>query len=146
MTYRDYLAWLLCGFAWHAIVTILGRGDLGEFGPGVVAGVLAGFVAGALTVWSRRRRSGREHWGDLCATNLAAVLVYSAALACTEMAVDGWMREARRSTFDLNLLAGYLLYGLLYATIWSVVLVPLSYYTRRVVWRVHVRGMLPNKA
>jgi hypothetical protein len=62
------------------------------------------------------------------------------------MVVDGWIRAARRGPFDLDLLVGYLLYGLLYAAVWAVVLVPLSYYTRRVVWHVHVRGMLPNKA
>lgn len=146
MTYRDYLAWLLCGLAWHAAVTLLVRGDLGEFLPGVAAGMLAGCVAGALTVWSRRRRAGREHWGDLCTTYLAAVLVYSTSLAFTEMFVNGWMRAARLGPFDLDLLVLYLLYGMLYAAVWAVVLVPLSYLTRRVVWRVHVRDMLPNKA
>jgi hypothetical protein len=71
--------------------------------------------------------------------------VYATGLAFTEMIVDGWIRGRRRGPVDFDLLAGYLFYGLLYAAIWSVVLVPLSYFTRRVVWRVHVRGMLPNK-
>jgi hypothetical protein len=62
------------------------------------------------------------------------------------MFVNGWMRAARLGPFDLDLLVLYLLYGMLYAAVWAVVLVPLSYLTRRVVWRVHVRDMLPNKA
>ncbi|MFO1076401.1 MAG: hypothetical protein U1E73_01595 [Planctomycetota bacterium] len=74
------------------------------------------------------------------------MFVYSTGLAFTEMVVDGWICGARRGPFDLDLLVGYVLYGLLYAALWAVVLVPLSYYTRRLVWQVHVRGMLPNKA
>ena len=145
MTFRDYSAWLLCGVAWHAVVTLLVRRDLGHFVPGVVAGMVAGCAAGALTVRSRRRRAGREHWGDLGATYLAAVLVYASGLAFTEMIVDGWIRGARSGLVDLDLLVGYLLYALLYASIWAVVLVPLSYYTRRLVWHVHVRGTMPDR-
>ena len=142
MSARDYATWATCGIAWHAVVTLLVRWSFDQFVPGLFAGLLAGLVAGAMTVRSRVRRDGREHWGDLLLTYLVAVVVYATGLFATEVVVDVWIGGASHDLLDL--FAGYLVYGLLYALLWGALLVPLSFITRRIVWRVHGHGMLPN--
>jgi hypothetical protein len=70
MLIRDYVTSALCGVAWHGVVTLAvwwertSLADLGQIlvTPSSLAGALAGVVAGALTVRSRRRHSGRELW------------------------------------------------------------------------------------
>ncbi|MCK5941039.1 MAG: hypothetical protein KAI24_03640 [Planctomycetes bacterium] len=143
MSARNYVIWAICGIAWHAIVTVLVHWRLDPFVPGVVAGLVAGLVAGAMTIRSRVRREGREHWGDLLLTYLVAVVVYATGLFATEVVVDVWFGGASHDLGDL--FATYLLYALLYALLWSAVLVPLSFITRRIVWWVGGRGMLPDQ-
>ncbi|MCR9247753.1 MAG: hypothetical protein NXI31_22220 [bacterium] len=126
MTFRDYLLSAACGVGWQVIVNLLLYECLSSLDFYLLAGAAAGVFAGALTIRSRKRRDGRESWLNLAFTYFAAVAVYAFVGNCLD-----WPPQFFGS------LAFSLFYGMVYAVVWAVVLVPLSYVTRRLVWWAH---------
>jgi len=139
MLTRDYLASAPCGVCWHGVVSLVVCTRLTNLGqlllhPGSLAGALAGVIAGALTIRSRRRRSGREQWLVLCLAYLAAVALYAVVCATLESFTSG-----ANSIFELLLL--WLCYSFYVALVYAVFLMPLSFLTRRLVWAIHQAGI-----
>jgi hypothetical protein len=117
---------------------LMDRNLLDAFRPSwLIAGLVAGIVAGLFTVWSRLRRRGRESFWLVTCNYYLGIFVYWLVFLVTErvrMCVEsgGW------TDFDLHdhvkLLAVFALFGTLPH---GLFLLPLSFVSRQVVWRVY---------
>ena len=139
------------GIVWHTIVVLLMGGLTGGLtgglmGPGwfwrMLAGLVAGLAAGAFTVWSRERQQGRESFVLGLATYYFAVAVYSVSLNTIGIVVE-LFRGVELPDAARLLFIG-LFYAFLYGSVLGVVLIPLCFLTRHLLWQFHVK-MLPNK-
>lgn len=130
------------GIVWNVVaVCLMGGSVLDALSASwLLAGAFAGVAAGVFTIWSRRRRKGRESVPYGIATYYLGMLVYWAsfvviarAIMCVE--AGGW------TDFDLHdhlaLIGPFLIYG----TVWfGVILIPLCFVSRLVLWKVYVRN------
>jgi hypothetical protein len=143
MTTRVAFLSMAFGIVWHTIVALL-MGGLN--GPAcswrMLAGLVAGLAAGAFTVWSRERQQGRESIVLGLATYYLAVAVYSVSSTTIEIVVD-LFRGTELPGIHSVLLFG-LFYAFFYGSILGIVLIPLCFLTRHLLWQFHVK-MLPNK-
>jgi hypothetical protein len=136
------LASIALGIAWNvAVVSLMGGRAADAFAPGwLLAGVLAGVAVGVFTVWSRRRRDGRESVVDGLAAYYLGMVVYWAAFVVIQRAImcvqhRGW------TDFDLPDHLGLILIFVTYGTVWfGVVLIPLCFLCRYLVWRIYTRS------
>ena len=136
------LASIVIGIAWNAVVVFLMGGMAGDaFAPGwLVSGALAGVAVGVFTVWSRTRRDGRESVIDGIAAYYLGMFVYWACFVVVERAIlcvqhGGW------TDFDLPDHVGLILIFLTYGTVWwGVVLIPLCFLSRLLVWKIYTRS------
>ncbi len=131
----------LLGVAWNVVAVKLMQGRLADaFGfSWMAAGVIAGVSAGRLTVWSRARCGGREHLGWGVATYYAGIVAYWAAFVVIER-VALVARHGGWTDFDLADHVGMIAPLLLLGTLgYGIVLVPLAFASRALVWRVHER-------
>jgi hypothetical protein len=106
----------------------------------VGASILAGLAAGILTIWTRSRAEGAETAFGILATYFggAAVMCVSPYLL---LAIEAFFTDGRFYFMDLRSITGeavgVLILGLLLALPFGVVLVPLCYLSRRVVWKLY---------
>ena len=129
---------VLLGLAWNMIaVYLMGGGIADSFKPGwLIAGALAGVAAGVFTVWSRKRRDGRESilWG--LATYYLGIFVYWLAFVLIERALmciekGGW------TDFDLPDHLKLIWLFLIFGTVWyGIILIPVAFLSRYVIWKV----------
>ena len=142
MTTSVALLSMALGVVWHTIVALLMGGLAGPvLSWFMLAGLPAGLAAGSFTVWSRKRRQGRESIVLGLATYYLAVTVYS--VASSAIGITVYLRGAELSAIP-TVLIGRLFYAFFYGTILGVVLIPFCFLTRHLLWQFHVR-MLPNK-
>lgn len=142
MTTSVALLSMALGLLWHTIVALLMGGLAGPvLSWFMLAGLPAGLAAGAFTVWSRERRQGRESIVLGLVTYYLAVAVYSVSSSTIGIAL--YLRGADLTGIPVVLI-GRLLYAFFYGTVLGVVLIPLCFLTRHLLWQFHVR-MLPNK-
>ena len=105
----------------------------------LIAGAVAGLVAGRFTVWSRSRRDGREHVLDVFATYYLAIIVYSATYSVGERILL-LARLGRWMPFeydDVRMIVSMVWLGTI---LYGILLIPLSWLSRGLVWRVYARG------
>ena len=129
------------GLGWSALaVRLMGGRWVDALGLSwLIAGVVSGLVAGRFTLWSRARRDGREHVLDVFATFYLAVLVYWAMYVVGERVIllvqhGRWMSF---ETDDARMLMAMVWLG---TTLYGVVLLPLTWASRILVWRVYERA------
>ena len=132
---------ILLGLAWNALVSVLlGEREAIVDPSWLSAGAAAGLVAGWLTVWSRRRLGGRESLGQGLVGYYGAMLAYWAGFVilrrvslCVQL--GGW------TDFNLHdhlmLIVWFVIYGTLQ---YGILLIPLSFLTRRFVWWAYLRS------
>ncbi len=133
---------ILFGLAWNTIVLLLmgARGRELVSPSWLVAGVIAGVVAGMFTVASRRQTHGDESFKAGVAGYYLAMLVYWAAFVVIERVLM-CVRHGGWTDFDLRdhlmLGANFLLYG---TVVYGIGLIPLSFLARNCVWSVYRRS------
>lgn len=148
MTPRVATLSALFGVAWHAIVVmlIMRRGLREALSPSLIAGALAGLCAGFLTIRSRERRLGQESVLDAVVAYYLAVLAYAVSFVWI-----GLLTGVDPSGKTMGVLDAFAVtwvavwYSILYATLMGIVLIPLSFLTRHLLWRFSGR-MRPNSA
>lgn len=129
---------VVLGLLWSLLVVRLMGGSLREsLSPEwLLAGAFAGLGAGGFTGWSRTRRDGREHALDVIATYYLAMLAYWLVFAATAR-LGMVIRHGGWTSFDagdhLRLLATFATLG---TFPYGLVLVPLTWASRALVWRV----------
>jgi hypothetical protein len=136
------LASVVLGIVWNAVaVSLMGGRVADAFAPAwLLAGALAGVAVGVFTVWSRRRRDGRESVVGGIAAYYLGMFVYWAAFVVIQRAImcvqhGGW------TDFDLPDHLGLMLIFLMYGTVWfGVVLIPLCFLSRYLVWTIYTRS------
>ena len=129
------------GIVWNVVVVCLMGGRLLDaFAPGwLLAGALAGVAAGMFTIWSRRRRDGRESFLYGIANYYLGIFVYWVSFVVIERAImcvqhGGW------TDFDLHDHLNLIMVFLLYGTVWfGVILIPFCFLSRYVLWTVYTR-------
>lgn len=147
MTARVVTLSALFGVVWHTIVVLLlGRSLQAAFSAAMIAGAMTGVFAGFLTVRSRERRHGRESFLDAVVAYYLAVVVYAVSLVWIGV-LTGVGRQGKDvgvlSAFGLSL--GMAWYAVIFATLPSgIVLIPLSFLTRFLLWRLSGRAR-PNE-
>jgi len=130
------------GIVWNIIaVRLMGGRLVDAFSPGwVLAGALAGVAAGTFTIWSRRRRDGRERFLYCIATYYLGIFVYWASYVVIQRIImcvqhGGW------TDFDLhdhlNLIFIFLVYGTIW---WGIILIPLCFVSRYALWKIYTRN------
>jgi len=145
MTTRVVVLSAVFGVVWHTIVVLLfGRNLQAAFSAAMIAGAITGVFAGFLTVRSRERRHGRENFLDAVVTYYLAVVVYAVSLvwigALTGVGPEG-KEVGVLSAFGMSLLMPC--YAVVFATLPSgIVLIPLSFLTRFLLWRLSGRARL----
>lgn len=103
----------------------------------VVASAITGALAGGFTVWSRARRGGREHVVDVIATYSLGIVAYWACFVAIARIVLG-VRQGGWTDCDLRDHRVLIVPLLTHGTLWyGLVVVPLTFVSRHVVWRVH---------
>jgi hypothetical protein len=124
---------VLCStFVW---VTMGGLPDMAAFTAScLIPGAVSGTVAGLLTIWSRKRRGGKERLLDAVATYYLGLIIYWASFVVTESIL-------RTGGYDLHelfpMLAAILFYGTLPL---GAILVPFSLLSRYVIWMLYTRS------
>lgn len=133
MNWRAALVSVLCGTVWHALVMLLLTEGTAEI-PSLllIAGGLAGLVAGGYAVWSLRRNGGRERVLHVVVNYYIGVWAYAVFGAVLQTLVgdglsEGWGRAFARS-------CSFVCYATLIATVAGVLLIPLCWLTRFIVW------------
>jgi mannose/fructose/N-acetylgalactosamine-specific phosphotransferase system component IIC len=132
---------IVLGLLWNAIAVVLMGGKPADaLRPSwLVAGAVAGMVAGGFTVWSRKRRDGEESIPLGVATFYLGMIVYWATFVIVERAAM-CIRHGGWTDFDLHDHLIMILWFLVYGTLWyGILLIPLCFLTRLVIWRVHQR-------
>ena len=129
------------GMIWHTLaLAVGGQSATKAWSWGLLAGAIAGVAAGQFTLWSRKRLHGRESFGHVAATYYLAILVYwfSGGMIEALLGIDGGDREPFVAyIFGLPWVLGY-------CTLLGVVLLPLCWVSRDLLWSFHVR-IRPNK-
>jgi hypothetical protein len=129
------------GVAWNVVaVLLMGGGPYDAFTASfLVAGGLAGMSAGLFTVWSLRRRDGKESFGYGMATYYLGILVYWVCFVALER-VRLCLECGSWTSFDLrdHLMFGYIfvIYGTVY---FGIFLIPLNFLSRQLVWLAYRR-------
>lgn len=132
---------ILLGLGWNLIVVrLLGGGWRDALEPAWLAGgAAAGWVAGAHTIASRRRNGGSERLQDGLMSYYLAMVADWFVFVCVErirlcIQAGGW------TDFNLHdhlaLIGAFLTFG---TFVYGLLLIPLCFLTRRLVWRVHLR-------
>jgi len=142
------LASVALGLVWNvAAVSLMGGQAADAFAPGwLIAGALAGVAVGVFTVWSRRRRDGSERLVDGIAAYYLGMFVYWAGFVVVQRAIlcvqhGGW------TDFDLRDHLSLILIFVTYGTVWfGVVLIPLCFLSRYVVWKIYTGRRAPGQA
>jgi hypothetical protein len=133
---------VVLGLLWNSLAVHLLGGRLVDafstaFAP---AGAIAGLVAGMFTIWSRRKMDGGENVFYGVATYYVGIVVYWLSFVVIERAAM-CLRHGGWTDFDLQdhlvLIWTLLMYGTLGA---GVVLIPLTFLSRHLVWRVYQRA------
>ncbi|HUS36180.1 MAG TPA: hypothetical protein VM680_12585 [Verrucomicrobiae bacterium] len=130
------------GVAWNvAVVKLMGGRLVEAFAAGwLLAGAIAGVTAGLFTIWSRRKRDGKESFLYGIATYYFAVVVYWISFVLIQRVImcarhGGW------TDFDLRdhlALIGILLF---YGTFgFGLVLIPFCFLSRYLVWKIYIRS------
>jgi hypothetical protein len=133
---------IVLGIVWNVVaVCLMGGRPLDAFAPGwLLAGALAGLAAGVFTIWSRRRRDGRESFLYGIANYYLGIFVYWASFVVIQRAImcvqhGGW------TDFDLHDHLNLILIFLLYGTVWfGVILIPFCFLSRYVLWTIYTRN------
>lgn len=132
---------IILGLLWNVIAVSLIGGrlrDALEVGW-VAGGALAGLVAGCFTVWSRKRTDGHETFAYGFATYYLGIVTYWASFVLIER-VRLCLQHGGWTGFDLRdhliLIYWYLMLGTLP---YGLILIPLNFLSRYVVWRVYRR-------
>jgi len=134
------------GVVWHTIVVLLMGQSLGDAASAaMIAGAIAGLCAGFLTVRSRQHRHGRESVLDGVVTYYLAVVAYAVSLVVIGLLADLGSTGKTLGVVDA-LAASWALswYAIIFATLLGIVLIPLCFLTRHLLWRLSGR-MRPNK-
>lgn len=138
VTKRVALLSAACGIAWHTLITLLlGRSLLDALSWRLLPGIAAGLAAGMFTIWSRTRRGGRESVWDVIATYYLAVAVY--IVAGVPLVI--FERDLHLGQL-LGAVVGALYYAAIVATLLGVVLIPLCFATRHLLWRLRGTGVV----
>lgn len=130
------------GIVWNVIAVCLMGGRLTHALRPVwlLAGALAGVAAGLFTIWSRRRSDGRESLLYGIATYYLGIFVYWLSFVVIQRVIlcvqsGGWTDFNLRD--HLRLILVFLGYG----TAWfGVILIPLSFLSRQVLWKMYSRN------
>lgn len=134
MTKRIALLSVACGIAWHMmLIQLMGGSFLDAFSGRLLPSVAAGLAAGYFTIWSRERRAGREAVLDVIVTYYLAVAVYILLSASfTAIFEIDHAHVGERLVFVFFALG----YSAFVATVLGVVLIPLCFATRHLLWRL----------
>lgn len=133
MSWRAALLSVLCGVVWHVLVMLLlTRGKAEILSPLLLAGGLAGLVAGGYTVWSLRRNGGRERVLHVVANYYIGVWAYAVFGAVLHTLVGGGLSAGWGRAFAGA--CSFFYYATLIATVAGVLLIPLCWLTRLIVW------------
>ena len=133
MNWRAAMLSVLCGIAWHVLVMLLlTEGEAVLLSPLLPAGGLAGLVAGGYTVWSRRRNGGRERVLHVVANYYIGVWAYAVFGAVLHTLVGDGLSEGWSRAFAGACIFVY--YATMIATVAGVLLIPLCWLTRLIVW------------
>ncbi|HEY2952951.1 MAG TPA: hypothetical protein VGK40_10230 [Verrucomicrobiae bacterium] len=130
------------GLVWNVIaVSLMGGRAVDAFKTSwLMAGAIAGMAAGLFTIWSRVRRGGRESVLDGVATYYLGMFVYWVSFVVIQRSImcvqhGGW------TDFDLLDHLKMILIFLLYGTVWyGVILIPLNFVSRHVLWKIYARN------
>jgi hypothetical protein len=130
------------GVLWNVIaVRLMGGRFLEALSAGLMlAGAIAGVAAGLFTIWSRRRRDGEESLFYGIAGYYLGIVVYWISFVVIERVImcvehGGW------TDFDLHDHLALIVIFLVYGTVWfGVILIPLSFLTRFVLWKIYSRS------
>ena len=130
------------GIVWNVVaVCLMGGSLLDALAPAwLLAGALAGVAAGVFTIWSRRRRDGRESFLYGIANYYLGIFVYWVSFVVIQRAImcvqhGGW------TDFDLHDHLKLILMFLLYGTVWfGVILIPFCFLSRYVLWTIYTRN------
>jgi hypothetical protein len=130
------------GVIWNVIAVCIMGGRFAEaFAPSLLlAGAFAGIAAGIFTIWSRERREGRETFLDGVATYYLGMfaywigfLIFQRIAMCLQH--GGWTDFDLADHFKMILI--FLIYGTLFV---GVLLIPLTFITRYVLWKLYTRN------
>jgi hypothetical protein len=133
---------IVLGIVWNVVAVCLTGGRLLDaFTPGwLLAGAFAGVAAGVFTIWSRRRRDGKESFFYGIANYYLGIFVYWVSFVVIQRAImcvqhGGW------TDFDLHDHLGLILIFLVYGTVWfGIILIPLCFLSRYVLWTIYTRN------
>ena len=130
------------GIGWDVIaVRLMGGKFVDAFSPAwLVSGALAGIAAGLFTIWSRRRREGRESFFYIVATYYLGIFVYWISIIVIERAIwcfqyGGWTDTGLRD--HLKMIQIFLVYG---TYPFGLMLIPLSLVSRNLLWKIYTRN------
>lgn len=126
------------GLFWNLLVVRLMGGVTREaLAPAwLLAGIVAGLVAGVFTLHTRERRGGDERALDVAATYYLAMLTYWSAFVVVARVLMVW-RAGGWTDFDLgDHLRMIVTFASLGTLPYGLVLVPLTWASRALVWRV----------
>lgn len=139
--WRTVLLSMLFGVAWHfVVVALVGPLEWFTMGIGLPVAALTGGLAGLFTVWSRRRRPGSESTFSVVATYYFALLVYAIGMALTKSILYAYEgRSGPTYTLTWSRIGDEVAVFVAYGTMFAVLLLPLCYVTRLLVWRAHRR-------
>jgi len=131
------------GIVWDVIaVRLMGGKFVDAFSPAwLVSGALAGISAGLFTIWSRRRREGRESFFHIVATYYLGIFVYWIGIVVIARAIlcvqhGGWTDFGLRDHLKMILI--FLTYG---TYPFGLILIPLSLLSRNVLWKIYTRNV-----
>lgn len=132
----------LAGVVWHVIaMTIMGwSATYGMLLPWLLAGILAGHVAGRFTIWSRIRTDGAETLRYIFATYYLGMVVYWAGFVIIQRIV---MCASNGGWTDFNLYDHLILIvwmAVLGTVVWGILLIPLTALTRHIIWKTYLRN------
>lgn len=136
-----YLASVVLGVIWSAIVlAIMGaRGSEWSASTWYLAGAIAGLAAAKFTVWSKIRSDGTERFLDGLATFYVGMFAFWGSYVVIEriaicIQFRGW------SDFNLHDHLLLIVWIVVYGTfIWGILLIPLTFLTRWLVWRIYIQ-------
>jgi hypothetical protein len=106
----------------------------------LIASIVAGVAGGWFTIWSRGRRGGRESFLGGIANFYFDIAVFSTGLVAIER-VQHCIQWGGWTDFDLHdhlmLIAMFGLYG---TVPWGILLIPLCFLSRHLVWNAYAGG------
>lgn len=138
--FRTVLLSMTFGVQWHCIVlALMGQLEWVVVCIGLPIALLTGALAGLFTVWSRRRREGTESILAVVATYYLAV-VYAIGTTITGAILYAYEgRSGLTHSLTWSKIGDELTLFAAYGTMSAVLLLPLCYITRLLVWRAHGR-------